>query len=285
MSAAVASVTATLERITGFQLTAADALGLARFYEEAFDGEAGRLESLSADELRLLGVSGGGCRIALKLGAQWIELQMFERLGRRYPDHANATDLVFQHLAIVTSDAARAWGRARACGATAISRGGPVTLPPSPDGVTAIKFRDPEGHPLELIEFPKGSSAPWSGEGILGIDHSAISVVDVEVTKAFFVERGLRVGTPTLNEGPTQVALDGLDRAEVDVVPMLPAAKCPHLELLRYRVPQGRAISPLAANDMAATKIVWCADTDALITDPAGHLHLLRRERADPRLV
>ena len=62
-------MTATLERITGFQLTAADAVGLARFYQEAFGCEAARLESISADELRLLGVSGGGCRIALQARA------------------------------------------------------------------------------------------------------------------------------------------------------------------------------------------------------------------------
>ena len=84
-------------------------------------------------------------------------------------------------LPSVTSDAARAWERARDCGARLISRGGPVTLPPSAGEITAVKFRDPEGHPLELIEFPNGSSAVWSGEGMLGIDHSAIGVADVDV--------------------------------------------------------------------------------------------------------
>ena len=83
--------------------------------------------------------------------------------------------------------------------------------------------------------------------------------------------------TPTLNSGPTQVDLDGLADVEVDVVPLLPPLECPHLELLCYRVPRGEASVPLAANDIAATRIVWRSDVDALVRDPAGHLHLLKR--------
>lgn len=267
----------TLYGITGFQLTTADSLELARFYQEGLGFEAEPVRSIAADELKLLGVPGGGRCVPLRLGRQRIELQMFEQRGRAYPADATAADEIFQHVAIVTSDIGRAFERARGCGAKLISRAGVVTLPPRAGGIMAVKFRDPEGHPLELIEFPKGSSARWSGEGILGIDHSAISIADLETTQAFFVERGLTLGVPTLNHGPTQVALDALERVEVDVVPMLPREKCPHLELLRYRVPRSRAPSSLAATDVAATRIVWRADIDALISDPSGHLHLLRR--------
>ena len=275
-------MTETLHGITGFQLSTADALGLARFYQEGLGFEAEPLRSIPMDELKLLGVPGGGRCVPLRLGGQRIELQMFEQRGRGYPADASAADEIFQHVALVTSDAARAFERARGCGAKLISRAGVVTLPPSAGGIMAVKFRDPEGHPLELIQFPKGSSALWSGEGILGIDHSAISIADVETTQAFFVERGLRVGAATLNHGPTQDALDALERVEVDVVPMLPREECPHLELLRYRMPRGRARSSPAANDIAATRIVWRADIDALISDPSGHLHLLRRDLLPP---
>ena len=41
-------------------------------------------------------------------------------------------------------------------GWTTISTDGPQLLPASSGGVTAYKFRDPEGHPLELIAFPPG---------------------------------------------------------------------------------------------------------------------------------
>lgn len=73
------------------------------------------------------------------------------------------------------------------------------------------------------------------------------------------------------------MALDGLDGVEVEVVPMNPTAKPPHVEILGYRCPVGRALSPPAANDIAATRIVWRSNGDALIRDPDGHLHQLSR--------
>jgi len=80
-----------------------------------------------------------------------------------------------------------------------------------------------------------------------------------------------------VNHGPTQVALDGVDGVEVDVVPMSPADEPPHVEMLGYRSPVGRAFSPLSSNDIAATRIVWRSNCDALISDPDGHLHHLSR--------
>jgi hypothetical protein len=71
------------------------------------------------------------------------------------------------------------------------------------------------------------------------------------------------------------VALDGLNGAEVNVVPMNPADKPPHVELLGYRHPVGRALALLAANDIPATRIVWRSDGERLIRDPDGHLHQL----------
>ena len=58
---------------------------------------------------------------------------------------------------------------------------------------------------------------------------------------------------------------------------MNPADKPPHVEMLGYRHPVGRAIRPLATNDVAATRVVWRSNVDALIRDPDGHLHQLSR--------
>ena len=74
---------------------------------------------------------------------------------------------------------------------TPISRGGPVTLPKSAGGVTAVKFRDPEGHPLEFLQFPPGANPDWKGAGVMGIDHSAISVSDVAASRRFYARHGL----------------------------------------------------------------------------------------------
>ncbi|MGB8684208.1 MAG: hypothetical protein WCD12_15080, partial [Candidatus Binatus sp.] len=60
--------------------------------------------------------------------------------------------------------------------------------------VTALKFRDPEGHPLELIAFPPDDTpAKWqrsSTAECLGIDHSAISVAVTERSVKFYERLG-----------------------------------------------------------------------------------------------
>lgn len=266
----------TLARITGFRLVTADLDRLARFYA-ALGFTIGDRRPITADEIRLLGLAGMGERLAMRLGESCVELDRFDQPGRAYSADTSAADLIFQHLALVTDDAAAAWARAEAAGATPISRERPVTLPASSGGVTAVKFRDPDGHPLEFLQFPPGAKASWTGHGILGVDHSAISVADIAASRHFYADHGLSEGTATLNQGPAQAALDGVDGAVADVVPMLPASAPPHVELLGYRTPRGRAHPPLAANDISATRIVWLADRDALLRDPDGHLHQLTR--------
>ncbi|HQT61454.1 MULTISPECIES: VOC family protein [Acidiphilium] len=264
------------EGIAGFRLVTAEPARLAVFYREiGFD--VAEAAPISAEEITRLGLSGAGSRIAMLLGPSRVELESFDHPGRPYPVDTTACDLVIQHLALVTDDAEAAWRRARDAGATPISRARPVTLPKSAGGVTAIKFRDPEGHPLELLQFAPGANSGWKGTGIMGIDHSAISVSDVVASRRFYARHGLGEAGATVNYGPTQDALDGLDGAEVDVVPMNPTGKPPHVELLGYRHPVGRALHPLFANDLAATRIVWRSNADALIRDPDGHLHQLSR--------
>jgi len=266
-----------LSAIRAFRLTSADASKLARFYQALGFAAVGS-EPIDHEEMSALGLKGGGRRLMLRLGGQRLDLDTFEVPGRPYPGDATAADLCFQHFALVTDDAAAAWARAAARGAIPISTHGPVRLPPSTGVAAAVKFRDPEGHPLELLQFAPQSAGRWSGTGLLGIDHSAISVADVGASRRFYEALGLSVHGPTLNRGPTQGALDALAEVEVDVVPMLPPRDTPHLELLAYRRPTGRSAGRLEANDVAATRIIWAADRDQLIRDPDGHLHLLRRE-------
>ncbi len=268
------------QSIAGFGLVTANPARLVAFYRAiGFDvGEAG---PIPAADMKLLGLAGAGSRIAMSLGRSRVDLESFDLPGHPYPDDTTACDLAFQHLALVTDDVEAAWCRARDAGATPISRKCPVTLPKSAGGVTAVKFRDPEGHPLELLQFPRNTNPDWKGTGILGIDHSAISVVDAAASRHFYARHGLSEGDATVNDGPSQVALDGLDDVEVDVVPMLPTDKPPHVEVLGYRYPVGRAFRTLAANDVAATRIVWWSKSDALIRDLDGHLHqLIRQDRS-----
>lgn len=266
----------TLARITGFRLVTGDLDRLARFYG-ALGFMLGGRRLIGEDELRLLGLCGTGERLTMRLGLSRVDLDRFDPPGRAYPMQASAADLVFQHLALVTDNAAAAWARAKAAGAMPISRDCPVTLPASSGGVTAVKFRDPDGHPLEFIQFPPGKNVEWTGNGILGIDHSAISVGDLAASRRFYADRGLSEGWATLNEGSTQVALDGLDDVVVGVLPMQPEATPPHVELLAYRHPRGRRKTLPEADDIAATRIVWAGGRAALLRDPDGHLHQVER--------
>ena len=256
--------------IDAFRLVTPDPGHLARFYAALGFG-IGDERPIAADEMAMLGVAGRGTRLPLTCGDCRIELDWFEVGGRPYPADTAAADTLFQHFALVTADAAVDWSRALVAGAQPISRDGPVTLPKAAGRVTAVKFRDPDGHPLELLQFPDGEGST----GVVRIDHSAISVADAAASIAFYAARGLTLGDRTLNRGKEQVELDGLDGARVDVVSLLPRVGPPHLELLAYRSPRGRPHGRLAANDVAATRLVWSADADALIRDPDGHLHQL----------
>lgn len=266
----------TFDAIVGFRLVTAAPDRLADFYR-AIGFDIGGRSTISAPEMALLGLEGGGARRAMRLGPNLVDLDAFDLAGAPYPARAKACDLCFQHLALVTDDAGVAWRVARDAGATPISRTGPVQLPESAGGVIAIKFRDPEGHPLEFIQFPPGANADWSGKGLMGIDHSAICVAGVAASERFYVGQGLGVGKRSLNSGPTQAALDGVGAVEVEVVPMNPPTHSPHVELLGYRRPTSGASAWLAPNDVAATRIVWRSSRETLLRDPDGHLHQLTR--------
>lgn len=95
----------------------------------------------------------------LSLGAQHILLTEFPDVAA-YPADSASNDAWFQHCAIVVADMARAHARVMQYGATPVTQGGPQTLPAATGGVCCFKFRDPDGHPLELIRFPEGTGDP-----------------------------------------------------------------------------------------------------------------------------
>ena len=130
--------------------------------------------------LAALGVGDGAVEVVMRLGAEDIALVKFAKRGRPYPRDSRSDDLWFQHLAIVVNDMDLAYVHLSShAGWCPISEGGPQLLPPSNGAVRAFKFRDPDGHPLELIWFPPAHGrAVWhqkvSGALFLGIDHSAL---------------------------------------------------------------------------------------------------------------
>jgi len=212
---------------------------------------------------QLLGVEQVHTRSSvLRLGRDELELTACDPRGRDYPPQSTAADLWFQHIAIVVADMDEAYGALRR-GRTMIpiSTDGPERLPPNTGSVTAFKFRDPEGHPLELSMFPPGVGAarwqaPNASGNCLGIDHSALGVADVATSLAFYTETlGMSVTGRSVNRGPEQDRLDGLASDGVDIVALQPADPTSlHIELLGYPHPRhGR--TRLRPNDIAATRL------------------------------
>jgi catechol 2,3-dioxygenase-like lactoylglutathione lyase family enzyme len=245
----------------------------------------------------------GGTRAAmLCLGEQEIALVKPGLPAQAYPEGSRSCDLWFQHIAIVVADMEAACARLHGHGFDPISEGGPQRLPPNTGSVTAFKFRDPDGHPLELIHFPPGAgNARWQEETglFLGVDHSAIAVSDVEQSLDFYRRLGLKVGARSVNTGREQARLDALPAdVRVNVIALYPEASAPpHLELLAYERPRGR--SGLSSNEnsnaIAADRLVFAVEdlpslaaslqgrgiafvslaadgSAALLRDPDGHL-------------
>jgi len=227
-------------------------------------------QALAGFFVRALGFTGQaplGDVEVLALGPERVEIAPAS--GVPYPSDVPGWSPLFQHFAISTSDMATALARLQAApGWTPISVGGPQRLPASSGGVAAFKFRDPEGHPLELIAFP-GERADTPPR----IDHSAISVADTARSVAFYQALGLTPGDRSLNRGPEQDRLDGLSSARVEVTALdLPEGGA-HVELLCYQGDYPRDVPSARIGDVAATVLVMRgAGVLAQLRDPDGHL-------------
>lgn len=215
----------------------------------------------------------------LSLGMQQIVLSEFPS-AKPYHTGATSADLCFQHCAIVVDDMGAAYPRWLAYrGGVAISRNGPQRLPPTSGGVMAFKFRDPDGHPLELISFPSdgenGIWPPQDNDVALGIDHTAISVSNTERSVVFYQRLGFEVSSRGVNRGPAQQCLDNLAEVEVDVIALRPAnVQTPHLELLGYRVPQGRKCPNPGVCDISADRMVLQTQNLPVLLDKLRDAHV-----------
>jgi catechol 2,3-dioxygenase-like lactoylglutathione lyase family enzyme len=261
-----------VQKLSRIILICRQAQRLAEFYIRAF-GFACIEDSPKIDPgfAELIGLAMGRARItSLHLGNQVIALAETEPPARSYPGDVAGWDPLFQHVAIVVSDMTAAYANLQALDNwTAISTDGPQILPPSSGGVTAFKFRDPEGHPLEMLAFAPGATpADWavqSGNPCLGIDHSAISVADTGRSFAFYSGLGLARTASSLNVGREQEKLDNIVGPVVEVTALSPPIQAvPHVELLCYRGNFDRRELLTNRKDVAATQLVFEAERDAL---------------------
>jgi catechol 2,3-dioxygenase-like lactoylglutathione lyase family enzyme len=249
----------------------------------------------------LLGIPGASCEhVVMRLGAEEIALVRFDPPGAPYPPHSRSDDLWFQHLAIVVDDMEAAFRHLEKQSPPPVSTHGPERLPPGNGSVMAFKFRDPDGHPLELLQFPPGQGRPvWQrrarmGTGpFLGIDHSALAVAATAQSLRFYRSLGFRVAARSLNDSEAQSRLDGVPGARVRVTSLRPrGTKGAGLELLAY-APPGRPAPATAANSTVTDWVTlqwsgqWSGQwpgasspgPSAMVRrDPDGHIMLLTRD-------
>ncbi len=209
---------------------------------------------------RLTGVFGLRMRVVrMKLGTELIELtEYLTPRGRPIPADSRSNDRWFQHVAIIVSDMDQAYARLREHRVEHASPE-PQRLPDwnkAAGGIKAFYFKDPDGHPLEILQFPEGKGDPrWhrpSGKLFLGIDHTAIVVDDTATSLAFYRELlGLRVAGESANHGPEQERLNNVFGARLHIT-ALRAPAGPGIEFLEYLAPRnGRPASGIQANDVA----------------------------------
>jgi catechol 2,3-dioxygenase-like lactoylglutathione lyase family enzyme len=230
----------------------------------------------------LWGIFGVRARVVrMQLGEQQLDLIQFLAPPdlRPIPVPSYSNDLWFQHTAIVVRDMEAAWAQLRTHHVRQLSPR-PQTIPisnPAAAGIKAIKFRDPDGHNLELLWFPEGKGSPvWhkpTNDLFLGIDHTAMTVRSTENSTKFYRDLlGMTVAGGTLNMGVEQEYLDSLPGARARVTGMRPMAGTPGVEFLEYDLPkQGR----LMPGDSHPTDL-WHWQTTLVVLDVEAAAATLR---------
>jgi catechol 2,3-dioxygenase-like lactoylglutathione lyase family enzyme len=210
---------------------------------------------------QLQGVFGLRMRVVrMRLGDEFIELtEYLAPKGRPIPMDSRSNDRWFQHIAIIVSDIDRAYARLRQHKVQHASTG-PQRLPDwnkNAAGIRAFYFRDPDGHNLEILQFPPDKGDPRWHRPIdrlfLGIDHTAIVVGDTDASLKFYRDiLGLRVVGESENYGPEQERLNNVFGARLRIT-TLRAAAGPAIEFLEYVTPRDGRPYPAdhRANDLA----------------------------------
>jgi catechol 2,3-dioxygenase-like lactoylglutathione lyase family enzyme len=245
-------------------MTVSDLDRSVEFYTKVLTFE--RVSEMEADGdayERLKGVFGLHFRRArLRLGGEYIELtEYLAPQGRPAPADARSNDHWFQHVAIIVSDMNAAYRVLRAQKVKHVSTA-PQRLPDwnkSAGGIQAFYFRDPDGHPLEILSFPQGKGdAKWhrpTDKLFLGIDHTAIVISDTDASLRFYRDLlGLQIKGESENFGIEQERLNNVFGARLRIT-ALRGETGPGVEFLEYLAPQdGR---PFPKDERANDLVHW----------------------------
>jgi catechol 2,3-dioxygenase-like lactoylglutathione lyase family enzyme len=183
--------------------------------------------------------------VRMRLGDEFIELtEYLAPKGRPIPVDSRSNDRWFQHIAIIVSDMDRAYSWLRQNKVEHASTG-PQRLPDwnkNAAGISAFYFKDPDGHPIEVLQFPPDKGADkWhqaAGKLFLGIDHTAIVVGDTDASIRFYRDvLGMHVAGESENYGTEQEHLNNVFGAHLRIT-ALRATIGPGIELLDYLAPR-----------------------------------------------
>jgi catechol 2,3-dioxygenase-like lactoylglutathione lyase family enzyme len=247
----------------------------------AFYGEVLGFQKVSDVEVwgeeieRLQGLFGIRVRVVrMRLGDETLELtEYLTPRGRPVPADSRSQDRWFQHVAIIVSDMDRAYAWLRQHRVEHASPA-PQRLPDwnsKAGGIRAFYFKDPDGHPLEVLWFPPDKGpAKWhrpTDRLFLGIDHTAIVVANTDTSLACYRDTlGLKVAGNSENHGTEQERLNNVRGAHLRIT-TLRAPSGPGIEFLEYLTPQdGR---PIPADTRPNDLIHW---ETTLVSDDAEAL-------------
>ncbi|MEL6813743.1 MAG: VOC family protein [Cyanobacteria bacterium J06598_3] len=238
----------TIQAVQAISLTVSDASRATDFFTGAFDFQVVSDVVLNGDEASYLyGVPNAQVRIvSLSLGDETIRLMEFLNAeSKAAPADGKSNDMWFQHFAIIVSDMDKAYAQLKKFDFTHISPE-PQTLP---NDIEAFKFRDVDGHALELLKFPPGLGPDhWQAKDalFLGIDHSAISIGSTELSLGLYRDvLGLTHQGSFTNIGIKQETMDNLFSAKVIVTSLTPAKGRLGVEFLDYLTPPGARPFPI----------------------------------------
>jgi catechol 2,3-dioxygenase-like lactoylglutathione lyase family enzyme len=260
-SATLLNGTSAVQAVDAVGMTVADMDRSIEFFSNVLTFEkVSDVEATGSDYERLQGLFGVRMRVVrMKLGNESIELtEYLAPRGRPFPSDTRSNDHWFQHIAIIVSDMDAAYRILRQHKVQHASSG-PQRLPDwnkNAGGIQAFYFRDPDGHFLEILQFPEGKGDPkWQRKDqlFLGIDHTAIVVKDTEESLKFYRDTlGFKVVGVSENYDTEQEHLNNVFGARLRIT-ALRTSSGPGIEFLEYLAPRDGRPMPVGAkaNDIA----------------------------------
>ena len=154
-----------MRAVAAVGMTVSDLDRSVEFYSDVLSFQKVNEAEVSGNEYdHLQGIFSVRMRVVrMQLGNEQIELtEYLTPRGRPAPIDARSHDRWFQHVAIIVRDMDRAYQWLRENQVDHVSPE-PQRLPdwnPNAGGIRAFYFRDPDGHPLEILQFPPDKGAP-----------------------------------------------------------------------------------------------------------------------------